>query len=71
MPTAQGHWKNSSTINDITMTKLASVTKKNKQDLLQKKYNEPMRYDMHVDFIGQDSQEQPWKTIPRRRFPSK
>ena len=29
-----------------------------------KKYNEPMRYDMHVDFIGQDSQEQPWKTIP-------
>ena len=35
------------------------------------KYNEPMRSDMHVDFIGQDSQEQPWKTIPRRRFPSK
>ena len=23
------------------------------------KYNEPMRSDMHVDFIGQDSQEQP------------
>ena len=36
-----------------------------------KKYNEPMRFDMHVDFIGQDSQEQPWKTIPRRKFPSK
>ena len=29
------------------------------------KYNEPMRSDMHVDFIGQDSQEHPWKTIPR------
>ena len=29
------------------------------------KYNEPMRSDMHVDFIGQDSQEQPWKSIPR------
>ena len=28
------------------------------------KYNEPMRSDMHVDFIGQDSQEQHWKTIP-------
>ena len=28
------------------------------------KYNEPMRSDMHVDFIGKDSQEQPWKTIP-------
>ena len=36
-----------------------------------KKYNEPMRSDMHVDFIGQDSQEQPWKTIPRRKFPSR
>ena len=36
-----------------------------------KKYNEPMRSDMHVDFIGQDSQEQPWKTIPRRIFPSR
>ena len=36
-----------------------------------KKYNESMRSDMHVDFIGQDSQEQPWKTIPRRKFPSK
>ena len=35
------------------------------------KYNEPMRSDMHVDFIGQDSQEQPWKTIPRRKFPSR
>ena len=34
------------------------------------KYNEPMRSDMHVDFTGQDSQEQPCKTIPRRRFPS-
>ena len=33
------------------------------------KYNEPMRYDMHVDFIGQDSQEHNWKIIPRRRFP--
>ena len=29
------------------------------------KYNEPMRSDMHVDFIGQYSQEHPWKTIPR------
>ena len=28
------------------------------------KYNEPMRYDMDVDFIGQDSKEQPWNTIP-------
>ena len=28
------------------------------------KYNEPMRSDMHVDFVGQDSQEQPWKKIP-------
>ena len=28
------------------------------------KYNEPMRSNMHVDFIGQDSQEQPWKKIP-------
>ena len=36
-----------------------------------KKYNEPMRYDMHEDFIGQDSQEQPWKTIPQRKFPSR
>ena len=35
------------------------------------KYREPMILDMHVDFIGQDLQEQPWKTIPRRRFPSK
>ena len=35
------------------------------------KYNEPMRSDMHVDFIGQDSQEQPWKKIPRRKFPSR
>ena len=30
-----------------------------------------MRYDMHVDFIGQDLQEQPWKTIPRQKFPSR
>ena len=30
-----------------------------------------MRSDMHVDFIGKDSQEQPWKTIPRRKFPSR
>ena len=30
-----------------------------------------MRSDMHVEFIGKDSQEQPWKTIPRRRFPSR
>ena len=29
------------------------------------KYNEPMRSDIHVDFIGQDLQEKPWKTIPR------
>ena len=65
MPIAQGHWKNSSTINDLTTTKLALVTNKKKQDLLKKKYNEPMRSDMHIDFIGQDSQEQPWKTIPR------
>ena len=35
MPTAKGHWKNSSTINDLTMTELASVTKKKNQDLLQ------------------------------------
>ena len=28
------------------------------------KYNEPMRSNMHVDLIGQDSQEQPWNTIP-------
>ena len=35
MPTAQGNWKNSSTINDLTMKKLASVTKKKKWDLLQ------------------------------------
>ena len=35
------------------------------------KYNEPMRSDMHVDFIGQDSQEQPWKTIPQRKFRSR
>ena len=35
------------------------------------KYNKPMRSDMHVDFNEQDSQEQPWKTIPRRRFPSR
>ena len=35
-----------------------------------KKYNEPMRSDMHVDFTGQDSQEQPQKTIPRQKFPS-
>ena len=28
------------------------------------KYNEPMRSDGHVDFIGQYFQEQPWKTIP-------
>ena len=30
------------------------------------KYNEPMRSDMNVDFIGQDLQEHPWKMIPRR-----
>ena len=30
-----------------------------------------MRSDMDVDFIGQDSQEHPWKTIPRRKFPSR
>ena len=35
MPTTQGHWKNSSTINDIKMIELALVTKKKKQDLLQ------------------------------------
>ena len=29
------------------------------------KYNEPMRSDMHVVFIGQDLQEHPWKMIPR------
>ena len=29
-----------------------------------------MRSGMHVDFIGQDSQEHPWKTIPWWRFPS-
>ena len=29
-----------------------------------KKYNEPMRSDIHEDFIGQDSQAHPWKTIP-------
>ena len=34
------------------------------------KYNEPMRSNMHVYFIGEDSQEHPWKTIPLRRFPS-
>ena len=28
------------------------------------KYNEPMRSDIHEDFIGQDSQAHPWKTIP-------
>ena len=28
------------------------------------KYNEPMRPDIHEDFIGQDSQAHPWKTIP-------
>ena len=26
---------------------------------------------MHEYFIRQDSQEQPWKTIPRRKFPSR
>ena len=35
------------------------------------KYTEPMRSDMHVDFIGQDLQEQPWKTSPRRKFSSR
>ena len=35
------------------------------------KHNEPMRSDMHVDFIGQDSQEHPWKTIPPQIFPSR
>ena len=35
------------------------------------KYNERMRSGMHVDFIGQDSQEQLWKTIPQRKFPSR
>ena len=30
-----------------------------------------MRSDMHEDFIGQDLQEKPWKTIPRRKFPSR
>ena len=35
------------------------------------KYNEPMRSNMYVDFIGQDSQEQPWKKIPRQNFPSR
>ena len=29
------------------------------------KYNEPMISDMHVDFIGKNSQERPWKTIPQ------
>ena len=29
------------------------------------KYNEPMRSDIHEDFIGQDSQAHPWKKIPR------
>ena len=29
------------------------------------KCNEPMRSDKNVDFVGQDLQEQPWKTIPR------
>ena len=35
------------------------------------KYNEPMRSDIHEDFIGQDSQAHPWKTIPQRRFSSR
>ena len=35
IPRAQGHWKNSSTINDLTMIELALVTKKKKRDLLQ------------------------------------
>jgi len=35
MPIAQRCWKNSSKINDITMTECTSVTKKKKQDLLQ------------------------------------
>ena len=30
-----------------------------------------MRSDMHVDFIGQDSQERPWNTIPQQIFPSR
>ena len=29
------------------------------------KYSEPMRSNRHVSFIEQDSQEQPWKKIPR------
>ena len=35
------------------------------------KYNEPLRSDIHVDFIGQDFQAHPWKTIPRWRLSSK
>ena len=35
------------------------------------KYNEPMRSDMHVNFIGKYSQEQTSKTIPRQKFTSK
>jgi len=34
------------------------------------KYNEPMISNKQIDFIEQDSQEQPWKTNPRQRFPS-
>ena len=30
-----------------------------------KKYNEPMRSNINVDFIGQDSQAHPWKMIPQ------
>ena len=29
-----------------------------------KKYNEPMRSDIHEDFIGKYLQAHPWKTIP-------
>ena len=63
MPTAQGHWKNSSKINDLTMTKLASVTKKKKQDLLQKN-----TMNLSDQTCMQTSLEKIRKNILGRRF---
>ena len=67
MRITQGHWKNSSTINDLT----GICYKEEEAGPSTTKYSEPMRSNRHVDFIGKYLQEQPWKTIPRRIFPSK
>ena len=75
-PTAPRHWKKSSTINDQIVTRLLLVTKKNLKriqvDSMTTKEDGYEKYSKQVDLPAnsrdQDSQEEPWKEIPRRIF---